>query len=416
MLKYNPELKDGLKAGMVLRIPIQQKGEKQKEEQHAAADLPGAKVIKEVQQPLKIRERGAPIQIGLYLPISATVADSLKVSAKSLSFLAFFQGAMMAVDQFEKTGQKVKLFAYDTEKSNSHIELLAGKSEFLAMDLIIGPVYPEGQKLVSELCAKNRIPMVSPLSAEDLYTKNNPYFFQVNPVRKLRIEATGDYLLKEFANDRLLFLENQNSSETRMLREYCERKRSGSNSGKGSLVTYNLWAKGSEELESQMRADSPNILVLADLNEVNVSIAMNRLALLSKKYPIILIGLQEFTRMQSIELENMHNVNLRYLTTFFVNYNLPGVVSFVENFKTEFGTEPSLFAFQGYDITTFFLNSLGKRDPAAHQFQNGGNSGLLHSSYHFTKVSDFGGYTNDNFTVVEYANNYEIRSLGTIQH
>ena len=107
---------------------------------------------------------------------------------------------------------------------------------------------------------------------------------------------------------------------------------------------------------------------------------------------------------------------MRYLTTFFVNYNIPVVAAFVENFKCAFGTVPSLFAFQGYDITTFFLNSLRKKDPSLHTFQNGGNAGLLHTSYHFAKVSDFGGYTNDNFTIVAYSNTYEIRSLGTIQH
>ena len=155
---------------------------------------------------------------------------------------------------------------------------------------------------------------------------------------------------------------------------------------------------------------------MADLNEVNVSIAMNRLTLLSKKYPLILIGLQELTRMQCIEIENLHNVNLRFLSNYFVNYNLPSVSLFMDNFKTEFGTEPTQFAFQGYDITTFFLKSIQKKGNSAHNIQLESETGLLNTTYHFKKISDFGGYTNDNFTVVEYANNFEVRELGVVRH
>ena len=297
------------------------------------------------------------------------------------------------------------------------IESLVKKSEFLSLDLLIGPVYPEHQKQISELSAKNRIPMVSPLSAEDKYTKTNAWYFQVNPVRKLRMEATADYLSKEFYKEKLIFLVSENgSSETKLILEDLTRKNSQQGASKGLLRTYNIWSNGIDGLESQLQTEKPNILVMAEMNEVNVSIAMNRLALLSKKYPLILVGVQEFAKMQSIEIENLHNVNLRFLSSYFVDYNLPSVTTFAESFKTEFGTEPSLFAFQGYDITTYFLKSLQKKPNLSRGLPSDSNTGLLHTTYHFTKVSDFGGYTNDSFTVVEYANTFEVKSLGVIRH
>lgn len=411
LLKYNPELKEGLKAGKMLRIPIKTKEEVVVTEHPVVNNTPP----KESQAPYKAKGPTQSLNIGLYLPISAAITDSLKPTSKTLSFLAFYQGALMAVDQLAKTGLSVKLFVYDTEKSNSNVESLVKKPEFLSLDLLIGPVYPEVQQMVSELSAKNRIPMVSPLSTDDKYAKTNPWYFQVNPVKKLRIEATADYLLREFPNETITFLEGgSGSSETRQIREYLSGKKGASTSG-NQLNAYNIWAKGTGELESRLTADKPNILVMADHNEVSVSVAMNRLTLLSKKYPVILVGMQEFTRMQSIEIENLHSVNLRYLSTYFVNYNLPAVSTFVESFKGEFGTEPSLFAFQGYDVTTFFLKSLYRQERLPRTLATTNGTGLLHTSYHFTKLSDFGGYTNDSFTVVEYANTFEVRSLGVIR-
>ena len=414
LLKANPDLKDGLKAGKIILIPVKPKAEAEvaTKEQPVKSSPP-----KEVMAPVRTKDSGQTLNVGLYLPISAQVTDSLKPTAKSLSFLAFYQGALMAVDQLSRTGLKVKLYVYDTEKSISNIEMLVKKPEFLSLDLLIGPVYPEGQKMVSELSAKNRIPMVSPLSADDKYTKTNPLYFQVNPVKKLRMEATADYILKEFPKEKIIFLESDNGGYvTRQIHESLNRRRDSRENSKGMTPTYNLWAKGTEELESQLQTDKPNIFVLADVNEVNVSIAMNRLTLLSKKYPLIIVGVQEFTKMQSIEIENLHNVNLRFLSTFFVNYNLPVVSTFVENFKTEFGTEPSLFAFQGYDVTTYFLKSLQAKGALSRTLPNAGNAGLLHTAYHFSKVSDFGGYTNDSFTVVEYANTFEVKSLGIFRY
>ena len=161
LLKFNPDLKEGLKAGKILLIPIKPKGEN-------VATIPPVKDIrpKESPAPIKILNPGQTLNVGLYLPISAAVTDSLKPTAKSLSFLAFYQGVLMAVDQLSKNGLNVKLFVYDTEKSSSNVESLVKKPEFLDLDLIIGPVYPEVQHLISDLSAKNRIPMVSPLSAE----------------------------------------------------------------------------------------------------------------------------------------------------------------------------------------------------------------------------------------------------------
>lgn len=407
LLKLNPDLKEGLKAGKTILVPRKPAGE------------PSAKAAQSTDSPSTVparpRTKDKKLEVGLYLPISAAVTDSLKPTARTLSFLSFYQGALMAVDRLAKAGLSAKLYVYDTEKMASTVDALVKKPEFLSLDMIIGPVYPEMQKVVSELSAKNRIPMVSPLSPDDRYTKTNPCYFQVNPVRKLRIEATADYLFREFSKEKIIFLATESgSAETRQIHALLLKK-GGPGVSKGLVKSYNLWSSGMEGFESLLQTDKPNILVMAEMNEVNVSIAMNRLALLSKKYPIILIGIQEFTKMQSIEIENLHNVNLRFLTTYFVDYNSPAVTSFVESFKAEFGAEPSLLAFQGYDVTTFFLKSLQKTADLSRGLPADSNIGLLHTFYHFTRVSDFAGFTNDSFTVVEYANTFDVKSLGSFR-
>lgn len=410
LLKYNPELKDGLKTGKTILVPRKTRSETETRETPP----------EESQDKATSMARGNAggdkvLNIGLYLPISASVSDSLRPTARTLSFLAFYQGALIAVDRLARSGVKTKMFVYDTEKANSKVESLVKKPEFLSLDLIIGPVYPDIQKTVSELSAKNRIPMVSPLTPDDKFTRSNPYFFQVNPVRKLRIDATADYISRDFRKEKLIFLETENGSQdTKLIRDQVTRRNISPGAPKGQFQVYNIWTKGIEELENQLKSDKPNIFVMAEPNEVNVSIAMNRLTLLSKKFPVVLIGIQEFTRMQSIETESLHNVGLRYLANSFVDYGLPRVTAFVEEFKTEFGTEPSIFAFQGYDVTTWFIQAIQKYGNLSKSLPAVSGSGLLQSNFHFTKVSEFGGYTNDNFTIIEYTNSFDVKSNGLI--
>lgn len=410
LLKFNPELKEGLKIGRTILIPKKSKAGTDSEE-NSGDDKPSGKNSSSSTE----KGNGKVLNIGLYLPISASVTDSLKPTARTLSFLAFYQGALVAADKLSRSGIKTKLFVYDTEKQTSGIETLVKKPEFLSLDLIIGPVYPEIQKSASELSAKNRIPMVSPLSQDDRFVKTNPFYFQVNPLRKTRIEATADYIVREFQRDKIIFFEVENGSQdTKTIRDLVTKRSLAKGAAKSQIQVYNIWTKGIDALDPQLKADKPNIFVMAEMNEVNVSIAMNRLTLLSKKYPVVLLGLQEFSKMQSIETESLHNVNLHYLANSFVDYSQPAVTTFTENFKTEYSTEPSIFAFQGYDIFTYFVQSLQKYGDVSRGIPQGNNDGLLNSAYHFSRISEPGGYSNDAFTIIEYTTGYEVKSLGII--
>jgi len=39
---------------------------------------------------------------------------------------------------------------------------------------------------------------------------------------------------------------------------------------------------------------------------------------------------------------------------------------------------------------------------------------LLQADYNFQKISDFGGYTNRTFYIIEYTDTYEVKSAGKI--
>jgi hypothetical protein len=119
--------------------------------------------------------------------------------------------------------------------------------------------------------------------------------------------------------------------------------------------------------------------------------------------------------MQSIELEYLHNVKLHYLSPYFIDFTNPKVIAFIGQYRAAFGSEPTQYSFQGYDIALHFMASLGKSGknfPATNPVTG---VDLLQADYCFQKLSDLGGYMNQTLYVIEYNDNYEVLSAGKIR-
>jgi LysM repeat protein/ABC-type branched-subunit amino acid transport system substrate-binding protein len=404
--KINPNLKDGIKAGMIIFIP--------KNSQPSKPGIPGnAEKMTAKGMASLIEEQGKRkdhiFNIGLYLPFCYDLNDSVKIAPHSANYLEFYEGAMIAAENLAAAGLKFKMYVYDTNQDPKVVDQLVKKQEFLSLDLIIGPVYPNCQNTISALSAKNRIPMVSPLSPDSHLASANPYYFQVNPDRNLRLSGTADYICQKYKGRNLIFLGNQDgSSESKLIPGKLKLKKTN------NIVEYDLWADSKSGIESVLNPEEENVIILTDNDEARVSVAITRLNTISRKFRITLIGMQEYTRMKSINIEYLHNLKLHYLSPYYIDFNNKDVKNFITTFRNYYSAEPSQYAYQGYDILTAFLKNLEK---SGRKFTVQGpefNLHLLQSEYNFQRVSNFGGFVNSTFFIIEYSDTYDVRCSGKI--
>ncbi len=411
--KLNPDLKEGFNLGMTIKIPLKRQGGE------SANKLVESQLINEVgkpeRSPVDANEASFNLnktfEIGIFLPFCQNLSDSSLIAQRTNSFFEFYSGFLLATGKSTESGMKVKLFVYDTYQDSGVVERQVKKSEFLSLDLVVGPVYPEGQKIVAELCAKNHIPMVSPLSSDSRYVSTTPGYYLVNPGRRIRLAGTADYISGKFADQNIILLNRgTNSGDEKILDDRLTQQL-----GAGKIRQYNILSGGTAGLEALLKLDKENIIVLAEGNEADVSVAMTRLNTVSKSNKITVIGLQEYAKMQSIDIEYLHNTNLHYLAPYFIDYGNSKVNSFIGKYRSAYNSEPTPFSFQGYDVASYFLGSLlksGKKFPVTNP-----NPGveLLQADYSFQKLSDFGGWINRTLYVIEYANSYDIRCDGKIR-
>lgn len=333
----------------------------------------------------------------------------------SENFVQFYEGVLLAVDSLQNLGFKVALNVFDTQRNRDSIRQYFQTDEFYRTDLILGPIFPDVQTEIAAYAAKNRIPIVSPLASQTTITRSNSNYFQVNPSRDYLIRQTADLVAEEHFNSNLIVLKTSDYSGTvegelvNLLREkFFNSGLLSSNEGV-NFTLYDFKNEGAFGLRRIMSKHKENVVYIPSSNEGELSVAISNLNNLSDEYSITLIGTNRYPGYSSIQLEQFHNLKLKYIAPYYTEYNNEQTISFIEKYKENFGTEPDNFGFQGYDVTMYFLTALISYGsnfadclPYLHTFQMQGN-------YHFEKLTQFGGYMNEGVSVISYTRDYEVK-------
>lgn len=333
----------------------------------------------------------------------------------SESFVQFYEGVLLAVDSMQKSGMNIHLNVFDTQRKADSIRQYIYSEEFLETDLIIGPVYQNVQKEVAAIAAKNRIPIVSPLASQSEIIKTNPYYFQLIPSRDYIAERTAEMIAEEYFNSNFIVVKTREYSGTtegdlvNLVQEKFFNSGFLSNRNGVSFTIYDLKNEGQFGLRRIMSKSKENVVIVPSTDEGELSVAISNVNNLTEDYSITVIGSNRFQNLKSIDVEHYHNLKLRYIAPYWMDYKKPATIEFVEKFKGNFGTEPGNFGAQGFDAAFYFLHALkyfGKDFETCLPYLH---IDLIQGNYHFEKVSQFGGYMNQGVSVVSYSRDYEVK-------
>ena len=337
-----------------------------------------------------------------------------KFYGNSENFIQFYEGVLLALKRLEGRGVNVELKVFDTQHSADSIRKYISDPEFLMTDLIIGPIYPEVQREVSQVAAKNSIPLVSPLASQSNLINSNPYYFQVNPTRDYLAVQTAEMVAEEYYNSNFIILKNgeyTGTPEGRVVELLQEKfvnaglmsRRDGVN-----FTYYDFKKEGPFGLRRIMSKSKENVVYIPSSDEGSLSIAISNVNNLASDYSITLIGTHRFPNYTSIQLDHYHNLKLEFVAPYWIDYDTPQTIDFIEQFKSNFGTEPNNFGVQGYDVTLYFTEALAAYGNDFTDCLPYFHTDLLQGNYHFEKFSQYGGYMNKGVSVIRYTRDYEV--------
>ncbi|WP_340114771.1 LysM peptidoglycan-binding domain-containing protein [Maribellus mangrovi] len=331
------------------------------------------------------------------------------------NFVQFYEGVLLALDHLKLQGRDVQLKVFDTQRSADSILQYISDPDFLNTDLIIGPIYPDVQAPVSQIAAKNRIPMVSPLASQSRLIQTNPYYFQVNPSREYLGVETAEMVAEEYYNSNFIVLKTEDYSRTEegklvnLLQEKFFNAGLMSQREGVNFTIYDFKNEGPFGLRRIMSKSKENVVYIPDSNEGSLSIAISNVNNLASDYSITLIGSHRFPSFQSIQIDHFHNLKLKYIAPYWIDYSNQNTIAFIEDFKTNYGTEPDNFGIQGYDVTSYFLKAISGFGKEFADCLPYFHVDLIQGNYHFEKYSQFGGYMNQGVSVISYTRDYEVK-------
>lgn len=365
------------------------------------------------------------LEVGMEIAMDTTIEKEepkelfKQFYADSENYIQFYEGVLLAIDSMQNAGMQLELNVFDTQRNADSIRQFVFSEEFLETDLILGPVLQSVQRDVEKIAAKNRIPIVSPLASQSSTTMSNPHYYQVVPSREYIAEKTAEMIAEEYFDSNFIVVKTNDYNGTvegemvNLIQEKLFNSGFLSNRNGVSFTIYDFKKEGPFGLRRIMSRSKENVVIIPSMNEGELSVAISNVNNLADDYSITLIGSNRYGRFGSINIEQYHNLKMRFIAPYWADYEKDATINFVEKFKTTFYTEPSNYGIQGYDVAFYFLNALKVYGRDFSECLPYLRVDLIQGNYQFEKISQFGGYMNQGVSVISYTRDYKVERKRT---
>jgi LysM repeat protein len=399
LIAQNPELKNGVKAGMILTIPV--KEEKPVTQKTTAAKEKDANAL--LSAPAKM-DKPDTIKVVLLLPF---MAEDVVPSLGTTRFIEYYEGLLLAIDSLRSKGVSVHLTVrdcgYDTKKLNEILK----ESALQNAHLIIGVVENEQIAAVTTFAQKNGIKYVIPFTSKNDDVLSNAYVFQVNTPHSYLYAKASQAAYDMFFDYNIIFVEtNDKDDKLDFIRIF-----------KQELLQHNVAYKdlsyGGEafyaNLEKQMRRDKRNVIIptsgtLEALNKIR-----SPLRTLVESNPDIIVNLFGYPEWQTYVrecLEDFFILNTYIYTNFYADSMSPDVAGFYSKYKMWYSKTPAntfpKYGLLGFDTGMFFLDAIYHYGLNFESNLDKMNYKSLQTGFRFYRVNNWGGFINTNLFIVHY--------------
>ena len=360
LLSLNPNLSDGLKTGMVLKIK----------------KLDAA----------YIKKAGDALNVVIMLPFGFDTNDS-KYRTLSLDFLS---GAKLAIERNAKKGQKldVKVIDAGNEASfkNSLTQINAENT-----DLIVGPFFKSSVLQVLDYVKGNKIPVVAPFAnADELLKYENLILVETDDA--VYTERIAKEVKDIYSDQKIYIVADADKSKANYLKSKLEKDLKNPmivlvNSPTEILVDKNMMTGQS----------APIIAVLVNDSDSVGDAFANQMITLSKEVQNIKAFSLSYFPVFEKKVDELSQANLVYLMDRKIDMEGDFEKEVLADFKAKYCKSPSKYAVIGFDVMNDMLSRENKKGEIFKQMNKVQTQ--LATKFEFEKTKS-GAYVNKGYRVV----------------
>lgn len=325
------------------------------------------------------------VKVTLILPMKASTEN---VSRNNMDF---YSGVLMAVKDLADSGISTELNVYDSSDSSHPI----ASEDLNGSDLVIGPVSSGdlGRLMVSSPEIKTIISPLDPRAESLAFGNSN--FIQVPTPQMAQYQDLLEWIKEDTVpGDTLLIISEKGARATDATAQMV--KATGSSGMTFIPFSYNILEGRdiTEPLTNLMTATGTNRVLIASESEAFVNdVVRNLNILIYNKLNVVLYAPARIRNFETIEVENLHNTSLHASLGYLIDYENDQVKNFLLKYRALYNTEPTQYAFQGYDIATYFISMCSRYGTDWMKKLAESEKEMLQSSFRFTPIEE-GGYVN----------------------
>ncbi len=418
LLKWNPEAKDGIKQGQVLKVSLP-KALTTSVVLSSTSNTIATLAEKDTSTFHKAKKTS--YNIGLFLPFKLNESESIiiddlvraKASFPQTQSLAldFYIGFKKAVDSLVSKDFDVNINIYDTDdRDSAKIEAICRSVDFKSQDVIFGPLYSSVFKIVSKYAKVNHIPIISPVIQHNKILFDNPMVSKITPSVYTLIENLADYSLDSLSNTRMILV-NATIKDQAYNKSFKNQYNQGLINHKRSLKDSIIEVKGLAGVKGAYVAGKKNVVVLFTNNLVYLQDFITQLSIYADKKDILLMGFSSVANIDNLDQDYLNLLNFHFAETNHINLKDSVTRQLAKHYQEFYIADPSESYFEGHDVAMYYLYHLKTIGPDFFLNLDKNNWSGIFTDYKFFRPDTETGFENKATTIYKYSN-YQLQKIG----
>jgi LysM domain len=387
LVQMNPELSDGLREGMTIKIPVDL----------SATRSVTTKNISDLTATLSKKNKKH-----LVLMIPFNVAKIEMDSLKSLNSkfkddkflnmtLDFYSGALMAIDSAKTLGLNVDVSIFDSEETKNTTSAIATLEEKAPdASAVIGPFFQANVEKVAAALEGKNIPVISPLSKDDL--KSNSNLFNSMPSEDFRKKAIFEYMNGKNGTI-IAIVEPEKAEVSQFIKSNYSNVQWVGLSAKNTFV--------SDSIKKHLVKNKTNFVVMESEKYYTIQTTISALLSAMKDFTVQLVVIEpnKMLDFEEISLNNLIKLKLTY-PSLIKEIDSPKGMQFEKEYRKINKVTPNQFAIRGFDVTFDALLRLSQ-EASFEETAQATASEHVESKFEYAKISN-GGYQNKGVYILTY--------------
>lgn len=321
----------------------------------------------------------------------------------------FYSGALLATYDLAEKGINIDFSMLDIADKTHPLTY----EDLEGSDIVIGPVSGNDiSRLLENLPSSTMV--VSPLDPRvESLAANHVNLIQAPTPAKAQYLDMTEWVKEDMAPEDTVVVITEKafkqSEAAKLMMEVIDSSGIAYNS-----FSYNI-LEGRDVVDTlkvlMARQGTSRVMIASESEAFVNDVVRNMNLMLYEQYKVVLYAPSKIRSFETIEVEHFHKTNMHVSLTYYIDYEDQRVKDFLLKYRALFNTEPSQFAFQGYDIASYFINLCNRYGDRWTEMVDNAPQAMLQSTFRCRKIDENAGYVNNGVRRIIYDDGWSVYEL-----